>query len=120
MIEVRNLTKQKPSGLAWKKIKDYVLGEKYELSLVFAGGRLLKELNKKHRKKDRPADILSFALSKNQGEIFLNLKSCREKNYLTFIYIHGLLHLKGLSHGVKMKNKEQTIMKKLGIKNYGQ
>ncbi|MEK9209346.1 MAG: rRNA maturation RNAse YbeY, partial [Patescibacteria group bacterium] len=77
----------------------------------------LKDLNQRYRKKDKPADILSFSLSKNQGEIFVNLKRCRRD--LAFIYIHGLLHLKGLNHGVKMKNKEEAIMKKFKIKDYG-
>lgn len=120
MIEIRNLTKQKPPHLAWQKLKDYVLGEKYELSIVLASDRLLRDLNRKYRKRDKPAEILSFDLAKNQGEIFINLKRCRKKNYLAFLYIHGLLHLKGLSHGVKMENKEQFIMKKFGFKNYGQ
>ena len=117
MTAFRNLTKQKPPVLAWQKLKNYVLGGKYELSLVLAGDRLLKNLNKRYRKKNKSADILSFSLSKNQGEIFINLKRCRRD--LAFFYIHGLLHLKGLSHGVKMKNKEEAIMKKSGIKNYG-
>lgn len=119
MIEIRNLTKQKPPARAWQKMKNYILGEKYDLSLVFAGDRLLMDLNKRYRKKNKAADILSFSLSKSQGEMFINLKRCRRKDYLAFIYIHGLLHLKGLSHGVKMENKEKAIMKKFGIKDYG-
>jgi HAE1 family hydrophobic/amphiphilic exporter-1 len=31
------------------------------------------------------------------------------ENYLVFIFIHGLFHLKGYDHGIIMENKEKSI-----------
>jgi probable rRNA maturation factor len=104
MLDVANLTKKPAPGLPWTKIKEKILGKSYELSLVLAGNKLMKKLNKTYRKKDKTPETLSFAFSKKEGEIFLNMD--HSKKELLFFYIHSLLHLKGLKHGEGMKKKE--------------
>jgi len=95
---------------------DEVLGKEYELSLVFIGNRLSRTLNSAHRKIDKPTDILSFTLDKKAGEIFINvpysMKKCGKfdksfHEYVKFIFIHGLFHLKGYEHGSRMDREEQ-------------
>jgi len=118
---IKNTTKGKLPGLPFVKIKEFVLGKDYDLSLVFIGEKRSKILNKKYRGKDKPTNILSFPLGKKDGEIFIDLKSARKdalalkKGYNEFIkilFIHGILHLRGMGHGKKMEDKENKIFKK--------
>lgn len=107
----------------WQKIKKQILGEKFDLSLVFADNKLMKHLNEQYREKSRTSNVFSFSLSKNIGEIFLNTASIRKeakkmkvpvKKYTDYLFIHSLLHLKGYKHGEKMEKEEQKILKKYG------
>ena len=99
-------------------IKDKALGPDYELSLVFIGNKESQKLNREHRKKDKPTNILSFPLDEQTGEIFIDLKKCEEEapsferelpNFLVFLFIHGCLHLKGFDHGSTMESKEKSL-----------
>jgi len=120
MFELSNLTKRNLplSKLRFQLIKEKVLGKKFELSLVFAGKAKMKSLNKKYRKKDYSANILSFSLSETTGEIFINLDTQFEakkfemsyKKYISFLLIHGCLHLKGLDHGDEMEKMEDRYL----------
>lgn len=101
-------------------MKDAVLGKNYELSLVFIGDKISRDLNNKFRKKDRPTNVLSFPLDKNVGEIFINLKYAEKeardlgetlKYRVGFLLIHGMLHLRGFAHGGKMEEKELYFSK---------
>ncbi len=120
MFDIRNTTKVKPK-ISFEKIKISVLGSKYELSLVLMGDTLATRLNKEHKKKDGPTNILSFPLSETEGEIFLNLRRAQRdakkfdhtiKEHIAFLFIHGCLHLKGLAHGEKMEKEETRLLKK--------
>ena len=104
-----------------EKIKDAVLGKKYELSVVFIGDKLSRKINKEYRHKDKSANVLSFPLSDNDGEIFINVAKARSESkkfdmnhikFVTYLFIHGILHLKGLKHGKKMNAEEQKLLKK--------
>lgn len=106
--------------LPFEKIKDEVLGKKYALSLVFIGKKQSQKINKKYRKKDTPANILSFPLSRCEGEIYITPMEIRRdakkfimsyRSFFALIFIHGLLHLKGLSHGSTMEKKEDVWLK---------
>ncbi|MGH7249805.1 MAG: rRNA maturation RNase YbeY, partial [Minisyncoccia bacterium] len=86
------------------KIKNDILGKKYDLSIALVSKQKSRELNRKYRKKDKATNVLSFALSKNSGELVLcpaviqteakNLARTY-KGWLGFLVIHGMLHLKG-------------------------
>ena len=119
--------KSKPKSLLFRKIKDSVLGKDYELSWVFIGIKKSQALNKKYRKKDKPTNILTFPLSKTEGEIFICPEvaksdakkfDMKENEFIGFLFIHGLLHLKGLKHGKKMEKEEEKLRKKLLDKFY--
>ena len=78
-----------------------------------------KEINKKYRNKDRPTNILSFALRKDEGELILCPAVIKReapkhdktfKEFLGFLVIHGMLHLKGLDHGKKMEKLEEKYL----------
>ncbi len=99
-----------------EKIKEEILGKQYELSFAFVNKDKIKSLNKTYRKKDEPTDILSFPLSKTNGEILICKDVAKTKakkfkmtleDYLLFLVIHGILHLKGLKHNAKMERYER-------------
>jgi ssRNA-specific RNase YbeY (16S rRNA maturation enzyme) len=78
-----------------EKIKEAILGKKYELSLVICGNALSHTLNLQYRGKDKPTNVLAFPLSKNSGEIFIN-RMHLDGFSLEELFIHALLHLKGM------------------------
>jgi probable rRNA maturation factor len=105
-------------------IKKAVLGSKYELSFVYISAQKIQELNKIYRKINKPTDILSFPLSKTSGEIFICKTEVKKmmaefgrtyNNFLAFLFIHGLVHLKGYDHGPKMEKMEQKFRRKFGV-----
>lgn len=123
MFSLTNLTKSKSpvSELLFTKIKDSILGKKYELSLVFIGDKRATTLNKKYRNKTYNPNVLSFPVDESAGEIFINLRQLKkevekfEMNFteLTkFMFVHGCLHLKGYEHGEEMEKLEQKYLKK--------
>jgi probable rRNA maturation factor len=107
-----------------EKIKNDILGKRYELSFAFIDKNRSRFLNKIYRKKDKSTDVLSFPLEKDCGEILVCSEIAKKKaekfyptsprlrgsfaNYLLFLVIHAMLHLKGLRHGDKMERYELT------------
>ena len=79
-----------------------------------------RRLNKTYRKKDYPANVLSFPLDKTSGEIFLNIRKAEReaksegistKKRLLILYVHGISHLAGYDHSPKMERFEEKILK---------
>lgn len=110
--------------LPFLHIKEAILGKKYDLSLVFVGKKKAIELHKQWKKKNDPVNILSFPLSKTEGEIFISLEKAKQEcknfdrsyeNYVGFLFIHGCVHLKGFSHGNTMETIEKKFRKKFDI-----
>jgi probable rRNA maturation factor len=123
-FSVINETKGALPRVPFEKIKNFCLGEKYELSVVFVKNSHSKRLNFKYRRKNKPTNVLSFSLDKKVGEIFLApvviKKQTKEfgmdfKNLTALLFIHGCLHLKGMEHGSKMEKAEAKILKKIGL-----
>jgi probable rRNA maturation factor len=105
--------------MEFDKIKQDILGKEYSLSIAFVSEKKSKEINKKYRNINKPTNILSFALHKDMGEIVLcksiikkELKKFDKtyKQLLVFLVIHGMLHLKGMEHGVKMEKAEKKYL----------
>jgi len=106
----------------WEELKKEVLGEEFELSVVFANDELMEQLNTKYRNKPKSTTVLSFLLSENLGEIFVNrplvekeAESVGEEKerYMDYLFIHSLLHLKGYEHSDEMKEEEEKILNNL-------
>ena len=105
-------------------MKEAVLGKDYQLSLVFVGDRLSRKFNRMYRQHDTPATVLSFPLSKDDGEILINLAKAKRvahthnmgyRQFVGYLFIHGLLHLKGLKHGSTMEQQERTVLAQFAI-----
>lgn len=119
---ISNLSKDRmPFGkLFFVTVKEKILGKNYELSLVFCDSLDSKKINKKHRNKNKPTNVLSFPLNEDVGEIFIDLEKTKlefrdfnmsYKNFIGYLYIHGLLHLKGYDHGAEMEKLEKKFVK---------
>ena|SRR3989344_7838876 len=105
--------------MMYTNLKNDILGKEYSLSIAYVSLNKSKELNKKYRKKDKATNVLSFALRKNEGELVLCKTLIKKeaknqnrnlKEWLTFLVIHGMLHLKGLEHGEKMEKLEKEYL----------
>ncbi len=129
MVEVVNFTKIRTDKKFLEKILKIVLKEeglkKAQVSVVLVGEKKIKELNKRHRNKNKPTDVLSFPAQtlkakaeKNfvfpssdllqLGEIMLCPRQIKKKfesresltsqKALAKVFLHGLLHLLGYEH----------------------
>src|SRR4051812_4614166 len=119
-----NKTKGKLPRLPFLEIKNAALGDEYELELIFVGPEEMQEINLKHKQKDKPTNVLSFPLSDTSGQIFICPSYAKTEapdfdrtyeNYLGFLFIHGVIHLKGYDHGSRMDTEEQKIRTQFGI-----
>jgi len=123
---LNNGTKAKLPSLAFSQMKDAVLGPDYTISVNFVTRAHIHKLNKQFRNMDEPTDILSFPLEENEGEIYINIEETKKEaqsfgrtyeNFLAFLFIHGLIHLKGYDHGSRMEEMEQKFCAQFGIGN---
>lgn len=124
-LSIKNQTRRPVPRVAFAKIKEHLLGDKYELSLVFIGQATSRKLNNTYRGKDKSTNVLSFPLSKTAGEIFIDLSKAQQElkkfdmsypKFVAYLFIHGCLHLKGMEHGAKMEKLEQQTLN--GSSNY--
>lgn len=120
-LSISNQSKGKLPSLPLLSLKDEILGKKYFLSIAYVSPSVSRKLNKTWRGKDKATNILSFELSKNSGELIIcpsvvkkEIKNF-EKNFtefLGFLVIHGMLHLKGMAHGAIMEEEESKYDQK--------
>lgn len=105
-------------GVPFSRMKGKVLGKRYELSVAFVSPKKVQELNRRYRRTNASTDILSFALSRDSGELYLSMPDVSHKarefgmntrDYLGYVFIHGLLHLEGHHHGRTMDRLERTF-----------
>jgi probable rRNA maturation factor len=123
-FNITNTTKSYPTSIPYPELKKKILGNQYELSLAFVGKVKATTLNKKYRKKDYSPNVLSFPLTENSGEIIICPITAKkeavkfnlsEEGYIAFLFIHGLLHLKGYDHGDTMNTLERKYLKTFKI-----
>ncbi len=98
-------------------------------SIIFVGDEEIHEMNREYRKVDRITDVISFAFEDNNdlmyneirmlGDIYICIPQMRrqaidyghsEKRELSFLAVHGLLHLLGYDH---MTPEDESVMFKL-------
>ncbi|NDE68265.1 rRNA maturation RNase YbeY [bacterium] len=119
-----NTTKAKLPRLAFVDMKNAILGPDYDLSVTIVSEEKIQELNRIHRDKDVPTDILSFPLDETNGEMYINPEQTAieakkfdrpYENFFAFLFIHGLVHLKGFDHGSTMESIEADFRKQFGV-----
>jgi len=115
-----------------------------EVSVSFVDNEQIKELNREHRNIDKETDVLSFPLGENGvydinhdtgakllGDIVISAEKAFEQAELYnhslqreigFLTVHSMLHLLGYDHEqggmeeVHMREKEEKVLTKLGLK----
>lgn len=125
LIEYKNLTLIRKNGklpdIPFLRMKEKILGKTYNLSVIFCTPKESKVRNKTYRGKNYPTNILSFPLSKKEGEMYISLSVARkdakkfdmsERKFIHLLVIHGMLHLKGYLHSSTMEMLEDTYLQK--------
>jgi len=117
-FSIMRQTKGDIPTLPFLKVKEYILGKEYDLSLSFVDEETMESLSLTHKKSKDHMNTLAFSLDTNSGEIVMNLATIRmqakdyNKTYLEFLlylFIHSSLHLKGHTHSDKMDKEEDRI-----------
>ena len=110
--------------MPYADIKKAVIGSQYQLSLNFIGDTRARKLNKATRHKSYIPNVLSFPLSETCGEIYIApsvaKRECKQhefsyRSYIGYLFIHGLLHLRGHKHGPKMEKLEQKFLQQFNL-----
>jgi probable rRNA maturation factor len=124
MLEIVRIAKYIPS-LPYEEMANAVLGKKHTLTLAFIGEQRAHRLNLWHRKGDYVPNVLSFPLTSNVGEIYITPQVAKReaskfdmtvKGYIGYLFIHGLLHLKGYDHGATMDKAEQKYVQQFKLR----
>ncbi len=107
------------------------------LSIILVDNKEIHEINKTYRNKDYPTDVISFALEDDKtmispvrvlGDIFISLDKAHEqaeayghsfKRELSFLMIHGLLHLLGYDHETKEEEEIMFSLQRKELEKYG-
>ena len=123
LLEHLHLTVIRKNGtipsVPFLRIKEVIVGKKYDLTIIFCSPEESRMKNKTYRDKDYPTNILSFPLSKNEGEIYISLSTARRdakkfnmsySKFLHLLVIHGCLHLKGHDHSSTMEKLEEKYL----------
>lgn len=110
--------------LPYAEIKQAVLGASYDLTLHFVGKQRATTINKQTRQKSYSPNVLSLPYTDKMGEIFICPAVAEREaadflmtpdGYIGFLFIHGLLHLKGYDHGDEMETLEKKYIRKFKL-----
>ena len=119
-----NTTHGKTPAVPFKKIKESVLGTSYELSVALLTPAAARALTRRVKNKNTASNVLAFPLGVRHGEVILCPAQARAqaaeygyapRDFLAYLFIHGLLHLKGRHHGATMESEERRYMKRFGF-----
>ena len=114
-----------------------------EVSVTFLDNAQIRQLNREFRNIDKATDVLSFPLGENGvydinedtgakllGDIAISMEKAQEQSEeyghsfqreVAFLTVHSMLHLLGYDHvngGIEaatMREKEETVLTKLGV-----
>ena len=126
-----NNYEEKYTFLLEKTLKHLSLHFEPYISVTLVDNEYIHEINRNYRHIDRPTDVISFAFlddnpnrdkmfqSKEMvvlGEIYISIDKAKEQalaydhsleRELSFLFVHGLLHLLGYDH---MNESDEKIM----------
>ena len=107
-------------------------------SIIFVGNDEIQKLNREYRGIDRITDVISFALEDNADEIKSDMRILgdiyiciprmieqaesyghSEKRELSFLTVHGLLHLLGYDHMEKSDEEKMFSLQELILNEEG-
>ena len=116
-----------------KTFKKLNIKKDYEVDVNLIDNERIHEINREYRHVDRSTDVISFAFLDHVdgevtikgdiptllGEIFISVDKAEEQanayghsllREMSFLFVHGLLHLLGYDH---MTKEEETVMSSL-------
>jgi ssRNA-specific RNase YbeY (16S rRNA maturation enzyme) len=103
---------------SFDSIKDAVLGKKYDLSVAFlTPAKMRPAMKYKKVPAKKTSNVLAFPLSKTSGEILI-CKAAAKPFTVEYLFIHGLLHLKGRKHSATMEREEDRLLKRFGFSRF--
>ncbi len=107
-------------------------------NIIITDEETIQKLNREYRNKDSVTDVISFALEDDDtfiktdvrvlGDIYICLKKARDQAILykhsflreiSFLSIHGLLHLLGYDHIKKEDEKIMFALQEMILNEYG-
>ncbi|WP_226646740.1 rRNA maturation RNase YbeY [Mesobacillus subterraneus] len=144
--EVNELSDQEINDI--EKLLNYAaekenVQEGSELSVTFVSNDRIQEINREYRDKDRPTDVISFALEEMGegeleivgvdiprilGDIIISIPKAREQaeeynhsfmRELGFLAVHGLLHLLGYDHMNEQDERQMFDRQKEILDGFG-
>ncbi|MBV7507525.1 rRNA maturation RNase YbeY [Bacillus sp. sid0103] len=114
-----------------------------EVSVTFVSNERIQEINREYRDKDKPTDVISFAMEelgegevelvgadmpRVLGDIIISVPKAMEQaeeyghsflRELGFLAVHGFLHLLGFDHMTEEEEKEMFTLQKEILDEYG-
>lgn len=125
-----------------KKVIEYAIQYEglngLEFNIILVDNEYIHTLNRDYRKIDRPTDVITFALedvkdietegNRVLGDIYISLDKAKEqaKEYghsflreLSFLAVHGFLHLLGYDHMTKEDEKVMFTRQEDILSGYG-
>lgn len=144
-IEIFNETKHEIKEISeMKKLIKYAMKyeklDNLEFDIIIVDNKKIRELNRDYRKTDKETDVISFAFEDYKpviydkirvlGDVYISLDKAKEQadeyghsllRELSFLMIHGFLHLLGYDHINEedekvMFEKQKEILDSYGIK----
>ncbi len=107
-------------------------------SIIFVNEKEIQEINKEYRGIDKVTDVISFALEDNSNIVYNNIRVLGDiyiciprmleqassyghslKRELSFLTVHGLLHLLGYDHMEKEDEEKMFALQELILNEEG-
>ena len=97
-----------------------------ELSILLCDDETIRRLNRRYRKRNKPTDVLAFAMSEGPGpsphpgllgDVVISVPTATRQageydrpiiQEVTFLLAHGLLHLLGYDHATRQEEREMS------------
>jgi probable rRNA maturation factor len=137
ILKIHNTTRYRTQKTSWEKLFFRTLKvlkkvkAKGVIEVTLVSDTAIKELNKKHRKKNKITDVLSFTYTAENnnpedliGEIVISPSQADKqkdmgtslKSEMNKLFVHGLLHIFGFDHEndeefYTMNSYEKMILK---------
>src|SRR3989344_1612004 len=117
-FSIKNFTRRPRPRSSYAEAAELALPA-WDLSLVFVGSTRARALNKKLRGKEYIPNVLSYEVGTKSGEIIICLSEAARQApaygmergiFVLSLFIHALLHLKGMAHSATMEKRERALL----------
>jgi len=107
-----------------------------ELSILLVDDKEMRNINREYRNVDRPTDVIAFAMREGEfsdvnreilGDVIISVDTAVRQalergvtvmEEVTFLLVHGTLHLLGYDHEVNMEEKLKMEKKEDEIRSF--